>query len=108
MKKIRLRQLIPTKFATAYRANVEPGDRRDKAQLRRYQIDLKLNINAYDVDDAYRVAHRVSEGYCGVIGEPRLCEHIEVDAASDTPTIPVYSQWWMWLGRCFKVRHTAI
>jgi hypothetical protein len=21
---------------------------------------------------------------------------------------PIFSTWWMWLGRCYKVKHTAI
>ena len=26
----------------------------------------------------------------------------------ETEWTPMFSTWWMWLGRCFKVRHTAI
>lgn len=51
MKRIRrLRQLVPTYFATAYRTHEEP-------------------------------------------------------AAEWTP---MFSTWWMWLGRCFRVKHTEI
>jgi len=46
----RIRQLIPTKFATGYRTQ---GD--DKSEW-----------------------------------------------------TPMFSTWWMWMGRCFRVRHTAI
>lgn len=46
----RIRQLVPTHFATAYRTREEPA----------------------------------------------------------TEWAPVFSTWWMWFGRCFKVRHTAI
>lgn len=57
----RVRQLIPTKFATGYRV---PNVAVEQPQ-------------------------------------PPL---VYIEAGS-TPT---FTTWWMWLGRCFKVRHTAI
>jgi hypothetical protein len=95
MKKIRrIRQLIPTKFATVSKHVTLPNGQR------RYQVDIKLNMDAHYVAEAHRVVMDLTRDYCGVIGEP-------VDV-TERVIHPEFVRWWMWFGRCFKVRRTAI
>ncbi len=89
----RIRQLVPTKFATVSRPTLGPG-------VRRYQVEIKLNVDATSVEDAERQMFAVTRDYCGSIGEP-------VDVTENV-TRPQFVRWWMWLGRSFKVRRTAI
>jgi hypothetical protein len=61
MKRIRrLRQLIPTKFATGHR------------------------VQAVEIT------------------------HSTIPVQGEGDWRPVFSTWWMWLGRCYRVKHTAI
>lgn len=91
MKKIRrVRQLIPTVSKHVALPNGQ----------RRYQVDIKLNMDAHDAREVELIVHNITRDYCGVIGEL-------VDV-TERVIRPEFVRWWMWFGRCFKVRRTAI